>query len=71
VLVLLPSGSEENSVFLSGWARCVGGAFGMYHDLSVSEHYYVILENPLNMDLVKLLTQYVSARLGRITWCTD
>ena len=33
--------------------------FGFFHDLLVTENYYVLLENPMRMDLWKLLTKYV------------
>lgn len=35
------------------------GAFGFFHDLAVSEHYYVLFQNPTKLDLRKLLFEYV------------
>lgn len=33
-------------------------AFGFFHDMAVTENYYVFVENPTRMDFGKLLTQY-------------
>lgn len=34
-----------------------GAAFGFFHDFAVTQHYYVVLENRLTLDMVKLFTQ--------------
>jgi carotenoid cleavage dioxygenase-like enzyme len=35
-----------------------GGAFGFFHDFCVTDNYYVLLENPLRLDVWKLLSKY-------------
>jgi len=40
------------------------GAFGFFHDLAVSEHYYVLFQNPTKLDLRKLLFEYVPGKCG-------
>ena len=35
------------------------GAFGFFHDLAVTEHYYVLLQNPTKLDFRKLAFEYV------------
>ncbi len=34
-----------------------GAAFGFFHDIAVTDSYYVVIQNPVRMDFVKLLTQ--------------
>lgn len=33
-------------------------AFGFFHDVAVTENYYVLLENPTRLDFWKLLSEY-------------
>ena len=40
-----------------------GGAFGFYHDMAVTEHYYVLFQNPTRLDTRKLLTEYMFAKV--------
>ena len=35
-----------------------GGGFGFYHDILVTEHYYIALENPMRMDFAEFLLGY-------------
>lgn len=35
-----------------------GGGFGFYHDILVTEHYYIAVENPMRMDFAKFLLGY-------------
>lgn len=42
--------------------RIPGGAFGFYHDFLMTENYYVLLENPMRINLWKLLTKYTTGR---------
>jgi hypothetical protein len=37
-------------------------AFGFFHDILVTENYYVILENPTRLNYWKLVTQYVPGK---------
>jgi len=39
-----------------------GGGMGFYHDAALSEHFYVLFENPTRMDLKTLLTKYMIGR---------
>ena len=39
-----------------------GGTFGFIHDILVTDQHYIILENPINMNFGKLLTQYAFAK---------
>ena len=39
-----------------------GASFGFFHDMLVTENYYVLLENPITLDLQKLLTRYMFGR---------
>jgi carotenoid cleavage dioxygenase-like enzyme len=41
-----------------------GGAFGFYHDFVVTDNYYVMVQNPVRMDVTKLVTEYVTAKCG-------
>lgn len=38
------------------------GAFGFFHDLAVTEKYYVLLQNPTRLNFRKLLFEYVPGR---------
>lgn len=40
----------------------VDSVFGFFHDILVTENYYVLLENPTRMDFWKLLTQYTPGK---------
>jgi Retinal pigment epithelial membrane protein len=35
------------------------GAFGFFHDLAVTENYYILLQNPTKLNLQKLIFGYV------------
>lgn len=39
-----------------------GAIFGFFHDMSVTDNYYVLVENPLRLNLMKLLTRYMLGR---------
>jgi all-trans-8'-apo-beta-carotenal 15,15'-oxygenase len=39
-----------------------GGGFGFYHDMLVTENYYIVLENPLSLDFKKLIFGYSIGR---------
>ena len=39
-----------------------GGAFGLIHDILVTDQHYVVLENPIKMNFAKLLTKYAFAK---------
>lgn len=39
-----------------------GASFGFFHDLIVTDNSYVVMENPIRMDYVKLLTKYMFAK---------
>jgi all-trans-8'-apo-beta-carotenal 15,15'-oxygenase len=41
-----------------------GAAFGFFHDFLVTPNYYVLFQNPMRMDVTKLLTQYMLGRCG-------
>ena len=35
-----------------------GGAFGFFHDFVVTDNYFVFLENPMALDIWKVLSKY-------------
>ena len=39
-----------------------GASFGFFHDMLVTPNYYVLVENPIALDLQKLLTRYMFGR---------
>ena len=39
-----------------------GATFGFFHDILVTDNYYIALENPISMDFGKLLTKYTFGR---------
>ncbi|CAL8467343.1 g6880 [Coccomyxa elongata] len=39
-------------------AELPGAGFGFFHDMLVTEHYYIALENPMRLDLTKMATKY-------------
>lgn len=39
-----------------------GAGFGFFHDMLVTEHYYIVLENPMRLDLAKMAFQYTLGR---------
>lgn len=39
--------------------RLQNGAFGFFHDLAVTENYYILLQNPTKLNFSKLLFGYV------------
>lgn len=39
------------------------GAFGFFHDLAVTDKYYVLLQNPTRLNFRKLLFEYVPGAL--------
>lgn len=39
-----------------------GAAFGLFHDVMVTDQFYVVIENPIRLDFVQLLTGYVPKR---------
>lgn len=39
-----------------------GATFGFFHDILVTDNYYIALENPISMDFAKLLTKYTFGR---------
>lgn len=39
-----------------------GATFGFFHDILVTDNYYIALENPISMDFGKLLTKYMLGR---------
>lgn len=42
---------------------CVQGAgFGFFHDIAMSENYYIAMENPISMDFSTLLLRYMTGR---------
>ena len=41
-----------------------GGAFGFYHDFLVTENFYVLYENPVNLDLKTFATEYMLSKCG-------
>ena len=42
---------------------CLQGAgFGFFHDIAMSENYYIALENPISMDFRTLLLRYMTGR---------
>jgi all-trans-8'-apo-beta-carotenal 15,15'-oxygenase len=36
-----------------------GAAWGFFHDLAATEHYYIFVENPIRLDLGKIVTKYM------------
>jgi all-trans-8'-apo-beta-carotenal 15,15'-oxygenase len=50
--------------------RLAGAAFGMFHDFLVTENYYILLENPLFINVWRLLTQYTRGN-ACIAECLD
>jgi carotenoid cleavage dioxygenase-like enzyme len=40
-----------------------GAAFAFFHDMAITEHYYVLFQNPTTLDFMKLLTQYTLAKV--------
>ena len=44
--------------------RCAlqGAGFGFFHDIAMSENYYIALENPISMDFSTLLLRYMTGR---------
>ena len=42
--------------------RRQGASFGFFHDMLVTPNYYVLVENPIALDLQKLLTRYMFGR---------
>ena len=41
-----------------------GAAFAFFHDMAVTEHYYVLFQNPTVLDFKKLLTEYTLAKVS-------
>ncbi|CAG9461377.1 unnamed protein product [Pedinophyceae sp. YPF-701] len=39
-----------------------GGGLGFFHDMCVTENYYVLVQNPTTLDLWKLATEYITNR---------
>jgi all-trans-8'-apo-beta-carotenal 15,15'-oxygenase len=39
-----------------------GATFGFFHDILVTENYYVAVENPIRMNFGRLLTSYTLGR---------
>ena len=39
-----------------------GAGFAFFHDFLVTEHYYVLYQNPVKLDTTKLVTQYMFAK---------
>ncbi len=39
-----------------------GAAFGLFHDVMVTENFYIVIENSIRLDVVQLLTGYVPKR---------
>ncbi len=39
-----------------------GAGFGFFHDIAMSENYYIALENPISMDFSTLLLRYMTGR---------
>jgi carotenoid cleavage dioxygenase-like enzyme len=35
------------------------GAFAFFHDMAVTEHYYVLLQNPTKLNLLKVILEYI------------
>lgn len=53
-----PVEPEETSV--DACPDCLqNGAFGFFHDLAVTENYYILLQNPTKLNFSKLLFGYV------------
>ena len=50
----LRTGFEERSC-----TKTQGAAFGFFHDLAVTEDYYVLVQNPTRLNFHKLLTEFV------------
>ena len=40
-----------------------GAAFGFFHDMAITEHYYIVFQNPTRLDAKKLLTEYMFAKV--------
>ena len=40
-----------------------GAAFAFFHDMAVTEHYYILFQNPTTLDFRKLLTEYMFAKV--------
>lgn len=39
-----------------------GGGFGFIHDILVTEHHYIAVENPMRMDFARMLFGYALGR---------
>ncbi len=39
-----------------------GAGFGFFHDIAMSENYYIALENPISMDFSTLVLRYMTGR---------
>ena len=39
-----------------------GAGFGFFHDIAMTENYYIALENPISMDFSTLLLRYMTGR---------
>ncbi|KAK9824995.1 hypothetical protein WJX81_007215 [Elliptochloris bilobata] len=53
---------EDFRLLQKAMHRLPGASFGFFHDFLVTENYYVLLENPISLDLAKLLTRYMFGR---------
>ena len=42
-----------------------GAAFGFFHDMAITENYYILFQNPTRLDGRKLLTEYMFAKVRR------
>ena len=65
VLMTVPamSGSSGTCVIACHPVRHVQGAtFGFFHDMLVTDNYYIAVENPISMNFGKLLTAYTLGR---------
>ncbi|BDA40369.1 beta,beta-carotene 15,15'-dioxygenase [Coccomyxa sp. Obi] len=53
---------EDLQLLCRTTAELPGAGFGFFHDMLVTEHYYIALENPMRLDLTKMATKYALGR---------
>ncbi len=56
------SASDVAQMWGNGHLSLQGAGFGFFHDMLVTDHYYIALENPMRLDLAKMATKYALGR---------
>lgn len=51
------------------WGGCPGAQAGMFHDMSVTDNFYVFHKNPVHLDNKKLLTEWTIGKASIAGGC--